>query len=403
MTERFTARGGHRVEARIAQMIEEITHALGRSLPPDAYRAVVLMGGYGRGEGGVVERDGEEWPHNNFDFLIVTPRAGGAEAAKQAADRALAPLAERLGIGMDVGAIGEPVLRSSPCRVMWYDLRFGHRPLLGDRELVGSLDRFTVDRIAPWDIRNLLVNRGTLLVINELAFERGLRNAADRTTAMRHVVKAIIGYGDAVLFSRGGYHFSYETRQRRMRALTDVSAELRALYDEAMELRFRARPSVWIDRDLPRWNASLRALLAPVHLEVEALRLGRPDLSWAEYPVAALRHALFDGATNARSLGKRALALRDGAPPAALVDRAARLAWRTTPARDRIPLLFPAVAYDLDAPAYSSVMREALGVTGARATSAMRAYLRAWAVHGDPNFPATLRRLGLELEEERAA
>lgn len=403
MARRFTARGGPGVEARIARDMEEITEALRRALPSGSYRSVVLMGGYGRGEGGVAEVDGEERPHNNYDFLIVARRSSDAPKLQRSADEALAPLVRRLDMGMDVGAIGEGALRRSPCRVMWYDLRFGHRPLLGDPHLVESMRRFRVERIEPWDVRNLLVNRGTLLVINDLLLERGELDDAARRAALRHTVKAIIGYGDAALFCRGAYHWSYEERQRRMRARRDVPEALRALYDEAMETRFRPRPGAWADRDLGAWARELRPSLAGAHLEVEAWRLRRPGLAWRDYPTAAFRHALRDGTGNARTLARRAMAVRGGTPPEALTDRAARMGYRTTPPTDRLALLFPAVAYGLEEPDFERLARQALGATGPSPLGLARAYLRAWAVHGDPNFSSTVSRLGIDLGGERAA
>ena len=401
--QRYSARGGPEVEARIAHMMEQITGALADALPTDAYRSVVLMGGYGRGEGGVAVVEGEERPANNFDFLVVARHAGDAPRLKALADGALAPLVERFEMGMDVGAIGEAQLRHSPCRVMWYDLRHGHRPLLGDRELVASLDRFRVEAIEPWDVRDLLVNRGTLLLVNDLLFERGGLEEADLRVAGRHLAKAIIGYGDALLLSRGAYHYSYEERQRRMRERSDVSADLRALYDEAMELRFRPSPEPWSASELEGRRGSLRGPLAAVHLEVEAWRLGRKDLDWKDYPTIAFQHVLTEGPASMRALARRVLAVRDGAPPTALWDAGARLGWRTTPCRGRLPLVFPAVAYRSVAPSYRRLAQEALEVGAGSGLALTRAYLRRWSVHGDPNFPATVRRLRLQLDDREAA
>ena len=69
--DRFTARGGPEVEARIRGAVSEAADVMRAVLRPEEYRAVVLLGGYGRGEGGVELRDGEERPHNNLDFLVI--------------------------------------------------------------------------------------------------------------------------------------------------------------------------------------------------------------------------------------------------------------------------------------------------------------------------------------------
>src|SRR5690606_3500364 len=120
-----------------------------------------------------------------------------------------------------------------PCLVMWFDMRFGHKVLLGDPSFARGLDRFRLSRIEPADVRNLLVNRGTLLVINDLLFDGpGGNDEAARRTALKHAMKAVIGYGDALLYFLGEYDHSYVEKQRRMRIRRDVPAAFRDLYDE---------------------------------------------------------------------------------------------------------------------------------------------------------------------------
>jgi hypothetical protein len=80
---RYTARGGAEVEARIRVLIGEVGEAVTAAVEPRHLRALLLIGGYGRGEGGVEVREGVEHPHNNLDFLLVTRgvRRGALEFA----------------------------------------------------------------------------------------------------------------------------------------------------------------------------------------------------------------------------------------------------------------------------------------------------------------------------------
>ncbi len=59
---RFTARGGAGIEEAIRDAVEDVSTVLEKTLRPEEYRAVVLLGGYGRGEGGVESVDGRERP-----------------------------------------------------------------------------------------------------------------------------------------------------------------------------------------------------------------------------------------------------------------------------------------------------------------------------------------------------
>lgn len=395
---RFTARGGDEVEARILDVIREGGEIAKATLPAGSWRALVLMGGYGRGEGGVEVTDGVEKPHNNLDFLLITTGSWVRETEKlrRILGEALQPLAEKAGIGIDAGAISDRALQNAPCRVMWYDMRFGHQTILGDPSYLPSLSRFTADRILASDIRDLVVNRGTLLVINDAVTALPAMRAGVWKALIRHAVKAVLGYGDALLYWRGTYHWSYAERQRRMAARLDVGADFRSLYDWAMEFRFRPDYSGWEGRDLRAWLDEVRAAVEPVHLEVEGRRCGIERLSWQEYPAAALRRGMRDGLSHPREAARRAKALlrhrgRFG------VWSCRELSLSMTPSRDLLGMVFPVIVYDIKEPAFRSMAR--LVVEGPDDSNGLRvAFLKSWGIHGDPNFEASARKLGLSFE-----
>ena len=41
-------------------------------IPKDKIKCIILIGGYGRGEGGVIQKENKLIPHNNLDFNIIT-------------------------------------------------------------------------------------------------------------------------------------------------------------------------------------------------------------------------------------------------------------------------------------------------------------------------------------------
>ena len=398
MTPRHTVYGGPQVEDLITRILDDARQAMAGVMTRARYRAVLLIGGYGRGEGGVVTDGGEERPHNNLDFLVITrPGVNGAEL-KHRLTAQLAPVAGRHRIGMDVGVISERQLLGAPCLVMWHDMRFGHRLLLGDQHFVPALHRFRPDAIEPWDVRNLLVNRGTLLVINELILAKPVRTEADRRTVIRHAVKAIIGYGDALLYFLGEYHWSYREKQIRMAARHDVPAPFRRLYQRAIEFRFRPAYHEFAACDLARWNRTLREALGTVHLQCERLRLGVPGLEWDGYADAAFGASLREALRSPRTAARRLRALAQAQRPIPVRGLRARIGMRLSPGRDRLPLLFPGVAYPSQAAGMASLAAGALAVTGGL-LAPERAYLTQWGIHGDANFVTALQALGLSLQE----
>ena len=111
-------------------------------------------------------------------------------------------------------------------------------------------------------------------------------------------MKAIIGYGDALLFFLGDYDWSYAEKQRRMRARTDVADELKTLYDQALEFRFAPDYAPWLAMDLDALMARLRVQLEPVCRLCESKRLGVANLAWRQYPQTFLRHVLLEDLTS---------------------------------------------------------------------------------------------------------
>lgn len=400
---RFTLRGGAAVEARLVAMVREVADAFEACLPREMVRALALIGGYGRGEGGIERRDGVEKPHNNLDFLLVARGSTVPDPAtlKTTLDAVLQPISRRWEIGMDLGVVTDSKLRHSPCLVMWHDMRFGHKTVLGDRTFVPSLTRFTPEAIVPADIRNLLVNRGTLLVINQLLLERGRLFPEERRVLVKHAMKAVIGYGDALLFSEGAYHWSYAEKQRRMRTCRAASAGFRQAYEDAMEFRFEPCYERFLERDPASLAGDLLALLEPVHLACEARRVGLARPEWGAYPGAALARALVGGLTSPREVAKKLLHLATFQPARGGLGCMSHLGSRVSGMAGILPIAFPVVAYGLRDPRYRAWVAAVLRTDEASDAQIRAAYLQEWGRHGDLNFPLFLQRLGLDSAHEK--
>lgn len=401
---RFTVRGGPSVEACVKEMVERATHVIAANIDPSTYRSMILHGGYGRGEGGVERVGFLQRPHNNLDFLMITRPfyPGDLAALKRRMDDLFRPIVTDYGVGIDTGVIREWTLRASPCLVMWYDMRFGHKTALGDATFVGSLSRFSKARIEPWDMRDLLINRGTLLVINDALLARGARSDLDRRFIVKHAMKAIIGYGDAYLFAAGRYDWSYVTRQRRMRALLSAPARLRQLYEEAMDFRFEPAYASYVGRDLGAWMAELRSELSPVHLAFERFRLNEPWLTWERYADRALRYALVESLFSSRAALRKAKNLVQGLRAGAQTFNQGALfdvATLCNGERGNRSIAFPAVLYGEGGPALAELARSLLGAESASPADLSRAYLARWGAIGDTNFATTAQKLSLTFQK----
>jgi hypothetical protein len=396
---RFTVRGSNEVEQRISTLVTEIADKSKCVLKPDDYRAMVLIGGYGRGEGGVEIIGGEECPHNNLDFLIIANKLSPDELSnlKHRIDENIAPLSAQYDIGLDVSIIPFAKLKHSPCLVMWYDMRFGHKTILGDSELLHSLHQFSLDRIVAYDMRNLLVNRGTLPVINEMLLERGDLSQQEKKLFVKHIMKSIIGYGDALLFFHGAYDWSYAEKQKQMRRRSDIDADFQSLYDQAMEFRFQPDYSRYLNIDFTQWLDGLREKFSAIHLFCESRRLSIPTLTWENYMQYALGSSLREDIFSFRGFAKKLLNGIRSKPCPQKYSLINRLGYRCCGNRGRLPLFFPLIAYHLLNPSFNELVRLSFNAKSTTIDDLRNSYLNEWSKFGDENFPAVLRKLRIQL------
>ena len=391
----FTVRGSARVEAQLTGLVSAVTETIRSKLPDSSLVALVLIGGYGRGEGGVEVVNGLERPHNNLDFLLIT--RSPSKELQHTLDAALDPLRLQHGVGMDLSLTSPWKLQNSAPLLVWYDMRFGHKTLLGDAEFVPGLHRFTVERILPSDIRNLMVNRATLILINRMLLSQAVVSEAARKTVIKHAIKCIIGYGDAMLFFRKAYHWSYREKQRRMKDHLDIPESFRKLYDDAMEFRFQPTYDSYLQTHLGRWMESLSELLEPIHLDCERIRLARPSLTWGDYLTAGLTAALWEQPFSLRGWARKLKNASVGSHPPQPSSRSNSLALRCCGWNGVLPLLLPATLYPVRAPRYETPAHEILARGSGIASDPSLSYLTLWGIHGDSNFHKSLQALNLQL------
>lgn len=399
---RYTVYGSAAVEQTISSIVREVAVRVDKTVPAERLRSLVLFGGYGRGEGGVEVRGELSVPHNNLDFLLITRRLPASEQAdyERQVHEAMEPVRERFGVGIDVTAIADKKLKTAPSLVMWYDMRFGHKTVLGDANFVPGIKHFEVSRIPAWNVRDLMVNRGTLVVINDFLLDELRDNLSEkgRRAIIKHAMKAIIGYGDALLYFLNDYHWSYCKKQTRMKNNTRVAGEFKKLYDEAISFRFQPDYAPYMDRDLAAWMDELRAAFQPVHLSCEGKRLGKSDLTWNRYFDTALKHSMFEDLVSARGLAKKARNLAKREAIGRHRPFAARLGGRSVGFSGCVPIVFPVLAFFIDNEQLRFLAGDLLGEVVSTPRDLRRLFLQRWGMHGDTNFKTFLLDHAMSVE-----
>lgn len=238
------------IDPRIHADLSAICHDLLSAPFASSLRALVLGGGYGRGEGGVwVDSAGDRHPYNDYDLVLIRSRSGPGPSRWIAEQRPR--WSARCGVHVDVEVLEEERIPELPHSLTWYEFGAGHHLVWGDATCLAPLTRHRLDQVNPWEWGRLLVNRGMGIL---LAWWRqgppphpmGEDEDLDRFQE-RQLRKAWLALGDVLLADRGTYHHLLRERQQRMAALADPPSWIGS-WHAAAQAKFLPTPMTAAER-----------------------------------------------------------------------------------------------------------------------------------------------------------
>jgi hypothetical protein len=256
---RYTALGEPNAEEHVHQDLARLTTGIESELG-DTLSALLLCGPFARGEGRVLQRDGE--PHADapgYQLIAVLRRRPERYARALATISATWTRLLRSHVWL-CGVTAEQ-LAAPPATRSWFHAGAGQLVTLsGDASVAGSVPRLGPTRIAADEFAYVLCEGLVALALCEL--ESG--GAAEPLA--RALRWAVLGCGDALLLRRGLYAPTLSARKAAL-AAAHAPAALRALYADAA------------DPHAPRAAArdgleAARRTLTQVFLNLEAERAG---------------------------------------------------------------------------------------------------------------------------------
>ena len=208
--------------------------------------------------------------------------------------------------------------------------------LTGDLTVMRPLDSLGPRSVASGELGRLLVNRATGLALSRLAFEAGDDEAV---RGARHVAKAALALGDALLVTVDQYPATLRARLEVLQRLAKVGApfvrQIETAYAQA--IAFREAPTE-ARVFLPALEQACLHLWGPF-ASMEAHRLGTPAATPMDY--AEARGARFPELSDVSALGRTLGGLR-GALTHTVPWRASRWHPRESLARAAVVLAFEA-------------------------------------------------------------
>ncbi len=376
---RFTIDGSDALEAHLARTCDKIAAGLRGLLPERPLDAVLLGGGYGRGEGGVWRTPAGDRPYNDLEFYVFL--RGNRHLNEARHGKALHVLGEILtpqaGIEVEFKIASLRELARAPVSMFSYDLVVGHRWLVGDERVLASCEHHRdTGQIPLTEATRLLMNRCTGLLLAQERLRRTPFTAGDADFVRRNIAKAELALGDAVLTSYGQYHWSVRERHARLQRIACAEnlpwlADVGRLHAAGVDFKLHPERST-AERDaLAASFAVVNALALRVWLWIEERRLRVPFRDARDYATSGVgkwpepgrvRHAL----QNFRIFGARGLLRANAAdhPRARVLAALALLLWE------------PAT---LTAPELRTRVQQALRTNAADFSELVRAYREVWS------------------------
>ncbi len=317
---RFTQDGSPALEAHLQHTCEQVLAGVQKLIPADRLEGLLLGGGYGRGEGGVLRTPAGDQPYNDLEFYVFV--RGQAVLAERQYRQPLHELGESLspaaGLEVEFKVLTLDKLRTSPPSMFYYDLVMGHRWFAGeDTLLAGCEPHRDAAHIPLPEATRLLMNRcsGLLYALARLQAEKFTSDDADFVG--RNLAKAQLAFGDVLLTAHGQYHWSCQERHARLERLdfTPIpwAAPLKSQHAAGVEFKLHPTRSNATRAALTARHQELSALGAQLWLWLESQRLGQKFTSARAYALSGVNKCpetsgLRNRLVNLRAFGPAALA-----------------------------------------------------------------------------------------------
>ena len=176
-----------------------------------------LVGGYGRGEGGVLRKDGQHYPKNNYDFLIVLKKFHWQRS--KLIQKLKARLNSKLLIKFEPSIRSVAEIARAPLIMFYYDVYHMSQCVYGQdvKTLMPAVFR-EHSQLPRSESLKILRNR---LFLYALLEQQHKHMDYEITEEQRKIwfAKFVIGLGDAFAILLGDYRVSYREKQQAFQVL----------------------------------------------------------------------------------------------------------------------------------------------------------------------------------------
>ena len=283
---RYTLKGDAAFDEMLDGYLHDISEAVKSLDISKDIAALILGGGYGRGEGGVfASSDGQKKLYNDLDFFVIADDVSRSRLKKIDSNLAALgkSLSSKVGVDVDFGpAKNLKQLAKMPFTMMWQELREAHIVIIGNETMLNSLPDYDLHDLPRSEGLRLLLNRGAGLLFAKQKLRQENISIEDCDFIGRNLYKAVLACGDVILLLRNKYCLSV---QDRLSLLEDIDADCAKLYKQAV--CFKLTPEIYSIQQLKDLQTIVMELYETTCLHFFSICYGLAINNFQELNIAA--------------------------------------------------------------------------------------------------------------------
>ena len=245
----------------------------------DAVEGIILVGGFGRGEGGLVLKGDRYRPENDYDLEMITPNIIDTNKLKSIEKE----LAEQLGVRwVHIENRSLQALPKLPFTQYVFDLKYGGHVVYGPTQLLNAIPNMNPAFMPIAEGEKLLHTRlWCFLGAFTDSFCHRQPTPAEASFLISQMSKALLAICDAELMLRGAYQVSYQNKVQHFVSRVHPSNALQDLAQWALQYKLHPETAPHPD-PLPLFYNTRNHFLDCLFRFAQTVRRCRFD-SWQSY------------------------------------------------------------------------------------------------------------------------
>lgn len=273
----FTVYNDKAINSKIEKDLEFIkTEVLNRFT---GVKNLILTGGFGRGEGGVLLQDKKIIPVNDYDIVLITDKIQDShkiQAMKKHLEKNLQVT------WVDIKNLTEKNLKKLKLSIFNYDLKYASHVFYGNKEIVNL--------IPVMDAANLPLIEGEILFLTRLYcflgsfstefLKRAMTNE-EKFFLSNQMSKTLLACMDVMLLLKGAYHPSYCKRLSNFKKKYPENNDLYPLFEWALE--FKVKPQKNTNKNLIDFYFEVKHIYFSIMKDFLSVRYRKKIQTWDTY------------------------------------------------------------------------------------------------------------------------